>query len=300
MSNISAKSGVIYGIIAYLVWGFLPIYWKFLENIDAGAVLAHRIIWSFVFMIGFILITKRWSLFIRQCKTIFNNKKVLITITAASLIISLNWLVFIWAVQNGYVVQSSLGYYINPLISVLFAIVFLRERLSPLQLFSFALAGIGVVYLTIDYGAFPWVSLMLAVSFASYGLLKKIANVDATFGLAIETLIVTPIALIYLLFTFGIGIGFQHTPMSEILLLIFSGAATAIPLLLFGMAVITMPLSVIGFLQYIAPTIMLLIGVFLYKEAFTQAHAITFGFIWISLVLYMYSSLSYQRKKRMN
>lgn len=300
MSNTNAKSGIVYGISAYLIWGFLPIYWKFLENIDSGAVLAHRIIWSFVFMIGFILITKRWTLFTQQCKAILNNKKVLITITMASLIISLNWLVFIWAVQNGYVVQSSLGYYINPLISVLFAIVFLRERLSALQLFSFVLAGIGVIYLTVDYGVFPWVSLMLAVTFASYGLLKKVANVDATFGLAIETLIVTPIALIYLLFTFGPGMGFQTTSTSEILLLICSGAATAIPLLLFGIAVTTMPLSVVGFLQYIAPTIMLFIGVFLYKESFTQAHAITFTFIWISLILYMYSSLKKQRKKRMS
>src|SRR5699024_6942745 len=178
MSNTNAKSGIVYGISAYLIWGFLPIYWKFLENIDSGAVLAHRIIWSFVFMIGFILITKSWTLFTQQCKTILNNKKVLITINMASLIISVYWLVFIWAVQNGYVVQSSLCYYINPIISVLFAIVFLRESLSALQLFSFVLAGIGVIYLTVDYGVFPWVSLMLAVTFASYGLLKKVANVD--------------------------------------------------------------------------------------------------------------------------
>lgn len=299
MSNNNIKSGIIYGLSAYLLWGFLPIYWKFLENVDAGAVLAHRIIWSFVFMISFILITKRWSLFIQQCKNIVTNKKVLITITIASILISFNWLIFIWAVQNGYVVQSSLGYYINPLISVLFAIVFLQEKLSQLQILSLVLAGIGVVYLTIDYGVFPWISFILAITFASYGLLKKIANVDATFGLAIETLVVTPIALVYLWFTFGANMGFQDTSYTEILLLVFSGAATAIPLLLFGMAVITIPLSMIGFLQYIAPTIMLLIGVLLYKEAFTSAHAITFGFIWLSLVLYMYSSLRNQRKRRM-
>lgn len=299
MSNNNIKSGIIYGLSAYLLWGFLPIYWKFLENVDAGAVLAHRIIWSFVFMISFILITKRWSLFIQQCKNIVTNKKVLITITIASILISFNWLIFIWAVQNGYVVQSSLGYYINPLISVLFAIVFLQEKLSQLQILSLVLAGIGVVYLTIDYGVFPWISFILAITFASYGLLKKIANVDATFGLAIETLVVTPIALVYLWFTFGANMGFQDTSFTEILLLVFSGAATAIPLLLFGMAVITIPLSMIGFLQYIAPTIMLLIGVLLYKEAFTSAHAITFGFIWLSLVLYMYSSLRNQRKRRM-
>lgn len=296
MSNNRVNSGIIYGLSAYFIWGFLPIYWKFLESIDSGAVLAHRIIWSFVFMIGFIIITKRWTLFIQQCKKILQDKKVLITIVIASLFISLNWLVFIWAVQNGYVVQSSLGYYINPLISVLFAVVFLHERLSRLQIISFVLAGIGVVYLTIDYGVFPWVSFMLAITFASYGLLKKLANVDATFGLAIETFIVTPVAFIYLWFSFGIGIGFEDSSLTEIMLLIFSGAATAIPLLLFGMAVITIPLSMIGFLQYIAPTIMLLIGVLLYKEPFTFAHGITFSLIWLSLVLYMYSSLRNQRR----
>lgn len=300
MSSSKGNIGIIYGLSAYLLWGFLPIYWKFLEGVDAGAVLAHRIIWSFVFMLLFILITKQWTLFIEQCKAIFSNKKVLLSITVASLVISLNWLIFIWAVQNDFVVQSSLGYYINPLISVLFAMIFLGERLANLQIFSFVLAGIGVVYLTIDYGVFPWVSLLLAISFAVYGVLKKVANVNAVHGLAIETLIVTPIALGYLLFTYGGNLGFSGVSPAEVTLLTFSGVATAIPLLLFGLAVVTMPLSVIGFLQYIAPTIMLLIGVFLYGEAFTSAHAITFIFIWISLVLYMYSSLRAQRKQRTN
>lgn len=298
MTNSKRNTGIIYGLSAYLIWGFLPIYWKFLEGVDAGAVLAHRIIWSFIFMLLFILFTKQWTFFIEQCKEIFENKKALYSIAAASIFISLNWLIFIWAVQNDYVVQSSLGYYINPLISVLFAMVFLGERLANLQIFSFVLAGVGVVYLTVDYGVFPWVSLLLALSFAVYGLLKKVANVNAVHGLAIETLIVTPIALGYLLFTYGGSLGFSGISIPEVALLTFSGVATAIPLLLFGLAVVTMPLSVIGFLQYIAPTIMLLIGVFLYQEAFTSAHAITFVFIWISLVLYMYSSIRTQRKQQ--
>lgn len=298
MTNSKVKMGIIYGITAYIIWGFLPIYWKFLENVDAGAVLAHRIIWSFVFMIIFILVTKKWNLFILQCKEIFLNKRVLITITLASLLISFNWLIFIWSVQNNYVVQASLGYYINPLISVLFGIIFLREKLSALQILSFVLAGIGVIYLTFDYGVFPWVSFILAFTFASYGLLKKLANVSAVYSLAIETLIVTPIALIYLLFAFGGSLGFAGTSPTEFSLLVLSGVATAIPLLLFGITVIAIPLSMVGFLQYIAPTLMLLIGVFLYNEAFTNAHLITFGFIWFSLILYMYSSIRKQRKHR--
>jgi len=298
VSNNNIKLGIIYGLSAYLIWGFLPIYWKLLDNVNAGAVLSHRIIWSFIFMIIFILVTKKGTLFIQQCKDIFANKKVFITIVSASLIISLNWLVFIWAVQNGYVIQTSLGYYINPLISVLFGVVFLREKLSNLQLFSFILAGLGVLYLTFDYGVFPWVSFLLAITFASYGLLKKVANVNAVYGLAIETFIVTPIALFYLLITFGGDIGFAGTSASEAILLLLSGAATAVPLLLFGLSVINIPLTMAGFLQYIAPTIMLLIGVFMYNEPFTSAHGVAFTFIWMSLIIFMYSSFRKQNKHR--
>lgn len=298
MKDNKVKNGVIYGLIAYLIWGILPIYWKLLEDVHAGAVLAHRIVWSFVFMILFILLTKKWTLFVQQCKEVFFSFKSLMTITAASLFISLNWLIFIWAVQHEYVVQASLGYYINPLLSVLMGMIFLKEKLSLAQMLSFLLAGIGVAYLTIDYGIFPWVSFLLAFTFAMYGLLKKVANVSAMFSLAIETLLVTPIALVYLLITFGKDIGFRTTTILEGSLLFFSGVATAIPLLLFGMAVISVPLSMIGFLQYIAPTLMLIIGVFFYGEAFTTAHIITFTLIWISLMMYMSTSLRKKGKKR--
>lgn len=298
MTDKHIKQGIIYGLCAYIIWGFLPIYWKLLDGVDAGAVLAHRILWSFVFMIIFIFATKQWSLFVEQCKEIFLNVKVVTLITAASLLISFNWLIFIWAVQNEYVVQASLGYYINPLISVLLGMIFLRERLSKLQITSFVLAGIGVFYLTFDYGVFPWVAFILAFTFAMYGLLKKVANVSAVFSLAIETLIVTPIALLYLIVVFGNDLGFGQTNMTESLLLLFSGMATAIPLLLFGMTVIRIPLSMVGFLQYLAPTLMLILGVFLYGEPFTKAHIITFTLIWMSLIIYMYSSIQNQRRRK--
>lgn len=292
------KQGIFYGIFAYVLWGVLPVYWKLLDTTGADIVLAHRIIWSFVFMLVFILATKRWAAFITEWKRIIRNRKTFLTISSASLVISLNWLIFIWAVQHDYVVQASLGYYINPLVSVLFAVIFLKESLSKLQTFSFIVAGIGVLYLTMNYGVFPWVSLMLAFSFASYGLLKKIASLDATFSLAIETLVVTPVALLYLWATAGISLGFSGEHVSIITLLIGAGVATAIPLLLFGSAVLYIPLSMVGFLQYIAPTFMLLLGVFLYNEPFTQAHIITFTLIWVSLVMYMFSSFQQHKKTK--
>lgn len=292
------KQGIIYGVFAYMLWGVLPIYWKFLDTTGADIVLAHRIIWSFVFMMVFIITTKRWTTFITEWKRIIRKRKTFLTIISASLVISLNWLVFIWAVQHDFVVQASLGYYINPLVSVLFAVLFLKESLSKLQTFSFIIAGIGVLYLTMDYGVFPWVSLLLAFSFASYGLLKKIASLDATFSLAIETLVVTPIALFYLWATAGASLGFSGESVPIITLLIGAGVATAIPLLLFGSAVLYIPLSMVGFLQYIAPTFMLLLGVFLYNEPFTQAHVITFTLIWISLAMYMFSSFQQHKKTK--
>lgn len=296
MDNQNVKKGIILGVSSYIIWGILPIYWKALDVARADIVLAHRIIWSFVFLFIFIMLTHRSSAFFIEAKRIFGNKKMLLTVSAASLIIGLNWLVFIWAVHHNQVVQASLGYYINPLMSVLLGIVFLKERLSGLQQLSFLLAGIGVTYLTIGYGSFPWIAVALAFSFAIYGLLKKIIHLDATFSLMIETILLTPIALFYLFYQFGPTLGFGQADLSIDLLLIGTGIISAVPLLLFGMAVVEIPLSLTGFLQYIAPTLMLLLGVFLYGEAFTSAHIVTFTFIWVSLVLYMYTTLKKQRR----
>lgn len=293
----TGKSGIPTGIVAYILWGLLPIYWNFLEHIGADIVLAHRIIWSFVFMLLFILFTRSWTSFIAECKQIIHNKRKLLFITSASIIISLNWLVFIWAVQNEHVVQTSLGYYINPLISILFGVLLFKEKLSKAQIGSCIIAGIGVLYLTFNYGVFPWISITLAITFALYGLLKKLANIQASFSLAIETFIVTPIAFIYLLSMHGTSLGFTTGAPGDYMLLIFSGVATALPLLLFGSAVLHIPLSMLGFLQYIAPTIMLIIGVFLYGEVFTDAHLITFILIWFSLILYM--SASFRKRKKL-
>lgn len=295
----NTKKGVLLGITSYIIWGFLPIYWKALEYIRSDIVLAQRVVWSFAFLLLFILLTKRWREFVKEGKRVLANKKTFLMTIVASLTIGMNWLVFIWAVHNEHVVQTSLGYYINPLVSVLLGMIFLGERLERIQQISFVLAAIGVAYLTISYQVFPWVSLVLAFSFATYGLMKKIAHLDSLFGLMIETIILLPIALGYIFYHFGPSFGFADSEWTTVLLLLGTGIATAIPLLLFGVAVLHIPLSLIGFLQYIAPTFILLIGVLLFNEPFTKNHFITFVLIWASLVLFMLPTMR-QRQKQLS
>ncbi|MGY0693338.1 EamA family transporter RarD [Virgibacillus sp. FSP13] len=290
MNRSEEKMGIIYTAFAYLLWGFLPIYWKLVKTVPAGEILAHRIVWSFLFMVVVILLLRKSSGFIAECKVILKDKKKLLGITFASIVISINWLTYIWAVNNDHVIQASLGYYINPLVSILLGIIVLKERLTRKQLLSFVIAGIGVINLTVSYGVFPWVSLLLAVSFGLYGLLKKTVDISAMFGLAIETLIVTPIALIYLLAIPNGAFAFNNIFTSTSLLLIGAGVATAVPLLLFASGAKQIPLSMVGFLQYIAPTIMLILGVFLYHETFSTAHLLSFSLIWIALIIYMGSA----------
>lgn len=296
MNQSSQKSGIIFVAFAYILWGFLPIYWKLANHVSAGEILAHRIIWSFVFMALLVTVTAKWRPFINECKEIIHNKNKLLGITFASIIISLNWLTYIWAVNADHVIQASLGYYINPLVSVLLGIIFLKESLTRRQILSVILAAAGVLYLTISYGVFPWISLVLAITFGLYGLLKKTVDISAMFGLTVETLIVTPIALLYLAFLPEQAFDFQAPLTGSNWLLVGAGIATAIPLLLFAAGTKSIPLSMVGFLQYISPTIMLLLGVFLYGEPFTTAHLIAFGFIWIALIVYLASV--YRPKKQ--
>ena len=287
MEQTDEKVGIIYTASSYLLWGFLPIYWKLLQDVPAGEILANRIIWSFLFMLAVILLSRKWRLFVKECKLIVRDKRKLIGISLASVMISLNWLTYIWAVNNDHVIQASLGYYINPLVSILLGIIVLKETLASRELLSFILVGVAVIYLTISYGVFPWIALSLAFSFGFYGLLKKTVKIGAMFGLAIETMIVTPLALIYVpLFTGNTFV--QNDILSRTsLLLIGAGIVTAIPLLLFASGAKMIPLSMVGFLQYIAPTIMLILGVFVYDEKFTTAHLIAFSIIWVALIIYM-------------
>ncbi|WP_373894082.1 EamA family transporter RarD [Virgibacillus natechei] len=283
--------GIIYTALAYVLWGFLPIYWKLVEDVPAGETLAHRIVWSFIFMLGIVLILRKWTPFIKELNVIIRNKKRLLGITLASILISLNWLTFIWAVNSDHVIQASLGYYINPLISILLGIIVLKEKVTRRQGLSFALAGIGVIYLTFSFGIFPWISIILALTFGFYGLLKKSLDVSAMFGLTIETMIVTPIAGLYLFAIPGSAFTLESLASPVNFLLIGAGVVTAVPLLLFASGAKLIPLAMVGFLQYIAPTIMLILGVFLFDEPFTSGHAVAFVFIWSALFIYMGSGV---------
>lgn len=297
MEQKSDKIGMLYAVFAYVVWGLLPIYWKLVEDVPAGEILAHRIVWSFVFMIVVVLSMRKWQGLGTEWKRIIKDKKKLISITLASVVISLNWLVYIWAVNSEHMLQASLGYYINPLVSILLAIIVLKEKLTKSQTVSVILAGVGVLYLTVSYGVFPWVSLFLAVSFALYGLFKKMVDIPAMYGLTIETLIITPIALIYLFLIPENSFSVQDITSMKNLLLIGAGAMTAIPLLLFASGAKRIPLAMVGILQYIAPTLMLLIGVFIYHETFTREHLIAFSFIWLALVIYLGSIYRFPMRK---
>ncbi|WLV24311.1 EamA family transporter RarD [Aciduricibacillus chroicocephali] len=295
--NTNMNYGILITFISYIIWGLLPLYWKLLGDVSPDQILAARIVWSFVFMLIALTVSGGWKKFTTEARMLLHDKRNLAKIVIAAFVITLNWLTYIWAVNTEHVIQASLGYYINPLVSILLGIVILKESLTRRQTAAVILAVVGVLYMAFDFGKFPWISLVLAFSFGIYGLLKKTVNLSAMTGLTIETLVVTPIALIYLWLA-PTSSGFTFTELTERdLLLIGTGIATAVPLLLFATGAKHIPLALIGFIQYVAPTLMLLLGVFLYHEPFTRAHAVAFALIWAALFLYM-SSLMRGRKRR--
>ena len=277
------KKGILYGIGAYAAWGFFPIYWKFLHHVPAIQLIGHRIIWSFLLLIVVILFTKQWDDF---RKTI--NAKVMRIYTIAAILIGINWLVYVWAVNANYIVETSLGYFINPLISVLLGVIFLKERLRIAQWIPVILAAVGVSYLTYIYGRLPYIALTLAFSFGLYGLVKKLSPLGSLYGLTIETGILFIPALGYLLFVEANSTAaFLHTGIISDLLMVGAGLVTTVPLLMFASAARSIPLWVVGLLQYIAPTLQFLIGVFIYKEPFSHNQLIGFGIVWTALVIFL-------------
>lgn len=277
------KKGILYGIGAYLAWGFFPIYWKFLHHVPAIQLIGHRIIWSCLLLLVVIVLTKQWDEF---RKTV--NLKVLRIYTIAAILIGINWLVYVWAVNANFIVETSLGYFINPLLSVLMGVIFLKERLRLAQWIPVVLAAIGVTYLTFIYGRLPYIALTLAFSFGLYGLVKKLSPLGSLYGLTIETAILFVPALIYLIaMEANSTAAFLHTGISSDLLMIGAGVVTTIPLLMFASAAKSIPLWVVGLLQYIAPTIQFLLGVFLYKEPFSQHQLIGFGIVWAALIFFV-------------
>jgi chloramphenicol-sensitive protein RarD len=277
------SKGVLNGIAAYAMWGFFPIYWKLLQNVPALQVIGHRIGWSFVLLTAYILLTGKW----RDFRSAAFKPKTFGSYSVAAVLLSFNWLIYVWGVNAGFIVETSLGYFINPLLSVLLGVVFLRERLRPLQWIPVGLATAGVVYLTVVYGRPPWIALSLAFTFGFYGFVKKLSPLGSLYGLTLETGIVFPAALIYIVFIAFNGSGaFLQNGSTTDLLLIGAGAVTTIPLLLFASAAKQIPLTIVGLLQYIAPTLQFLIGVFIYREPFDLSHLIGFSIVWVALIIF--------------
>ena len=274
--------GILYALGTYILWGLFPLYWKQLQHISAEQVIAHRISWSFIMLFSIILLTRRKNNFRAQL-----TPKILRAHGVAALLLGINWLTYVWAVNNGYIVESSLGYFINPLLSVFLGMIFFNEKLRPFQWLPLGLATVGVLYLTFIYGRLPWIALILAFSFGFYGLFKKKSTLNSLYGLTLETGIIFIPALGYLLYLASKGTGvFLQGDLKTSAYLIGAGAVTSIPLLLFAKAAHRIPLSTIGLMQYIAPTIQFLIGVLIYKEKFTPSQAIGFSIIWLALFLF--------------
>ncbi|GAA0178421.1 EamA family transporter RarD [Clostridium sediminicola] len=280
-------SGYIYVFTSYLIWGILPIYWKQLSILSSVELLAIRIIMATVSFIAIVYITKNIH-FIDYLK----NKKTRLQLLLSSFFIAINWGVFIYAVNSGYVVQASLGYYINPLVSVFLGIFILKEKLSKIQYFAIFLALIGVLYMAISHGQFPWISLLLAFSFALYGLLKKLYQLDSLNSLLAEIIFLLPFMIFALAFGDERGQWVLSSSLYEWIFILLAGVVTIVPLYLFSEGAKRIPLSAVGFLQYIEPTLMLTIGVLLYGEAFTLQHGISFGFIWLGLIIYSVSNFT--------
>ena len=284
----SSLTGVIYGLVAYTAWGFLPLYWKLLNVIPSTQILAHRIVWSFFFILALLFYQGKGLVL----KETIMDRKAMVRIAISSIIITINWGMYIWAVNSGHVIEASMGYYINPLIVVLLGLLVLKEKLNTWQIVSLSFAALGVIIMTVQYGKIPWVALILALSFALYGLAKKIIKVGSLVSLTLETMIIMPFALGFILFKQGQGTGAIGTiSVNTTILLLLSGVATATPLLWFAKGARRIPLSTMGFLQYISPTISLILGILVFKETFTSVHLISFGFIWLGLIVYSLSQI---------
>lgn len=289
------RQGILLAIGAYTMWGIAPIYFKSLSEVSPLEILSHRVVWSF-FLLAFLLhIGRSW----RNVRDTLTSKKKMTYLVSTSLLVGANWLIFIWAVNANHMLDSSLGYYINPLINVLLGMLFLGERLRKLQWFAVGLAAVGVLVQLIAFGSVPIVAIGLAFSFGFYGLLRKKVGLEAQTGLFIETLVMLPAAMIYLLFIADSATSsFANNPMQLNLLLVAAGVITTLPLLCFTGAATRLKLSTLGFFQYIGPSLMFLLAVLIYGEAFTSDKAITFAFIWGALVVFTFDGITNNRKSK--
>ncbi|HEM7187954.1 TPA: EamA family transporter RarD [Providencia rettgeri] len=295
MSQQNTTKGVLCALGAYFIWGVAPIYFKSIQEVPAEEILTHRIIWSFFFMILLLTVSRHWS-YVRQ---VLKQPKKILVLGVTATTIACNWLIYIWAVNNGYMLQASLGYFINPLVNVLFGMLFLQERFRRMQWIAVGLALTGVLIQLWQFGSVPVIGLSLAVTFATYGLLRKKLGVDAQTGMTFETLWLLPVGIIFLLF-------FADSPTSDMAmndwhlnaLLVAAGVITTVPLLLFTEAANHLRLSTLGFFQYMGPSIMFILAVFMYGEVMTPELLVTFGFIWVALILFTLDALYTQQKLR--
>lgn len=295
MSASEGREGLLYGLVAYGLWGFFPVYWKQLSDVPAIQILAYRMVLSLVFIIALLLLLRRTA----WIKAVARDGKTIAQYFLAALFLAINWGVYIWAVNAGFVVETSLGYFINPLINVVFGALFLAERPRRGQWFSIIIAALGVLFLTVQYGQPPWIALTLAVTFAIYGLIKKTARLDSLEGLSLETALLFLPALAFLGYCHASGEGAMgQVSLSQTLLLLGSGVVTATPLIFFAAAIKRLTLMTAGILQYIAPTIQFLLGVFLYHEPFGTDRFIGFLFIWVGLVLFTVERVWFTRLRR--
>ncbi len=287
------RRGLLLGLAAWVMWGFFPLYWPLLEPAGAAEILAHRVVWSMVLMLGVVLALRKGAL-----RATFADRRTRWLLAVASVLISINWGTYIWGVNNHHVVEASLGYFINPLVSVLMGVLILGERLRRLQWVALGIAAVAVLALTVEYGRPPWVALILAFSFASYGLAKKKANAGAVESLVVETLFVSPVAIGYIVYlvvtgasTFG-GNGGWH-----VVLMIGTGLVTVIPLLCFGGAATRIPLSTLGLMQYLTPSVQFALGVIVFHEPMPAMRLAGFALIWVSLALFTFETLRHLRQQ---
>ena len=286
------RAGIWIAAASFMLWGLMPLYWHLLKGVPSLQIVAHRVVWSAVLVCAWLAWKQRGWL--RQA---LSRPRAAWMLAASGLLIGFNWGLYIWAVNAGHVVESSLGYFINPLLNVVLGVL-LGERLNRMQWTSVAIAAAGVLWLTVEYGRLPWISLVLACSFATYGVAKKKANVGAVQSLTIETAVLAPLALGYVVFLQTTGEGaFGQNGALHTALLIGGGVATALPLLCFGAAATRIPLSAIGMLQYLTPTLQFLIGVFLYGEPMTSARWVGYALVWSALVIFTYSTLRHRRRQ---
>lgn len=288
------KSGLVYALISYGIWGVFPLYWKILLHVPSQQILAHRIVWSLLFLFV-ILAWRRERLFLQY----LSSPKTLGTLILTGALIGTNWFTYIYAVNNDHIVDASLGYYINPIVNVFLGTVFLKERLNRMQVIALAFAFAGVGFLTFHYGKLPIISLILAFTFGLYGLIRKKANLQSMPGLMVETLLLAPVALWYLWHVNSQGIGaFSHQSLLFDALLILGGPVTALPLFWFGIAATRIPLSTLGFIQYLSPTIQLFIGIFIFSEPFNLAYLTSFMLVWVGLGIYTYSIIRVMKSRQ--